>query len=460
MTKLLACLLAATALSGAAYGADRALLAQASVEPLLDQDGTVVPAQSPPTGEYSARHKPTKRDVVTLDAAIQEALATSPRLKASRDAELASRGTRRQSSKWVNPEASVGAENVGGRGEYRGLKSGEITYGVSQLFEVGGKRAARVAVADQGVTLAGFDYQAARLDLIRDVQLAYADAATAQEMVTITKEQKALAQQVMDEVSRRVGAAREPLIQESKASVTLSSSIIAYDTALRQLAAAKRTLALLMGEPTDSFRLSTASYYKITKPARLGDTLGALRVNPDLARFDAEMARSRAELDLERANAVPDPRLNAGVRDLRASNDRALVVGVSLPIPVLNRNQGNIERARHDVSRTESLRDSTVKALQADLTRAQAELEASYRQAVVMRDNILPAAKKAFALAREGYNAGKFSYLEVLDAQRTLYSSRAEYQDTLRNYHRSRAEVERLTSEHLQTAKIIEDSNG
>lgn len=398
------------------------------------------PGNSPPV------QAPAESGLVTLENAVQRAVAHSPLLKASMAALGASQGERRQAGMWVNPEASVDAENVGGQGPYRGLSSAEVTYGVSQLIEIGGKRSARFKVADQGVTLAGFDQEAARLDLIRDVHLAYIDAIAAQEQITLMREQKELAEEVMKTVNQRVNAAREPLIQKSKAQVTLSSSAIALDKAERQLIAAKKKLAAYWGNPSESYGLDSAALFNLSAPPPLATTDASWKNNPDFARFDAEINKSRAALELEQANAIPDPRISAGFRDFRDSGDHAFVVGVSLPIPVWNRNQGNIDKARHELARTESNKEAVALTISAELTRAQAELETAYHQAAALKDTILPAAKKAFALSREGYGIGKLSYLEVLDAERTLYETRAQYQDALRDYHKQRAEMERLTA--------------
>ncbi len=422
MRQLIICLTATTLLSASAFAAE------------------------PPATPVIA---PLSSNVVTLDMAVQKALANSPRLRASAAVMAASKGERSQAGAWVNPDISAEAENVGGKGPYRGLQSAEVTYGVSQLVEIGGKRSARIGMAEQGVTLAGFDNETARLDLVRDVQLAYADAIAAQEQIKITTEQQELAKEVLSVVSQRVGAAREPMIQKSKAEVALSTSTIAHDRAERALATSKRVLASLWGGADDPYELDNAAFFTIAKPLPLAGATGAWKNNPDFARFDAELARSRAALDLEKANSVPDPRISAGVRDFRESNERAFVVGLSLPIPVFNLNRGNIEKARQEVTRTESLKDNAALSLSSELTRAQAELDMAYYQAVTLKDTILPAAQKAFALSRQGYGEGKFSYLEVLDAQRTLFETRSGYQAALRDYHRGRADVERLTATHL-----------
>ena len=384
--------------------------------------------------------------MITLEEAIQKALTTSPRLKAYAAGRLASEGERQQAGLWTNPEIGIEAENIAGNGPYNSFNSAEVTYGVSQLIEVGGKRGARVEVANQAVNLAGFDQETARLDLIRDVTLAYVKAVAAQEEVTLTQEQQTLAGEVLETVSNRVNAAREPLIQKSKADVTMATSRIAYEKAQRQLVTAKRLLASLWGESTNDYTLDGSAFFNITEPTHFDPTSEAWKNTPDFSRWEAEIARSKAAHQLEKANAIPDPSIDAGVRDFQESGDQAFILGVSLPIPILNQNQGNIVRARQEVARAESTRDDVALTLSSQLTEAQQELETSYHQAVALHQTILPSAEEAFKLSREGYGLGKFSYLEVLDAQRTLNETRAQYHETLKDYHRSRADVERLTA--------------
>lgn len=173
----------------------------------------------------------------------------------------------------------------------------------------------------------------------------------------------------------------------------------------------------------------------------------------------SELARSKANLDLERANAIPDPSISVGVREFRESNDRAFVAGLSIPIPVFNANGGNIAKARHEVNKTESDKRAAEITLSTELMRAEQELENAYRQAQSLKDTVIPAAEKAYSLSRQGYGAGKFPYLEVLDAQRTLVEARAEYNDTLKEYHTKRAEVERMTAKNLPATNQKEEAD-
>lgn len=384
---------------------------------------------------------------VSLQAAISRALANSPQLKSAESAMLASEGERRQAGMPPNPEIGLEAENVAGRGPYKGTDAAEISFGVSQRIETGGKRAARRQAAGKSYEIAAYDYSAARLDLIRDVTIAYADAVAAQEEARLAGDQRKLAGDVLQSVASRVAAAAEPLIQKSKAEVALATSENAYSKALRELEIAKKKLASLWGQDGAGFVLDASDFFAVI-PVAFEDGLARLAATPDIARLDAGIARAKANLDLEQANAMPDPTFSAGIRDFRETRDQALMFGISVPIPVWNANQGNIEKARHDASKSESDRQAALLSMSSGLTRAGQELQAAYDETESLKTTILPAAEKVFSLLSQGYQAGRFPYLEVLDAQRTLFEARSQYNAALKNYHISRAGVERLTAAH------------
>lgn len=385
---------------------------------------------------------------LTLDDVVAKALRQSPRLQAFRGAVAAAKGEQRQAGAWSNPELGIQAENVAGNGAYRSFDSAEMTYGVSQEFQIGGKIAAREKVASKGLEIVELERQAASLDVIRDVTAAYAEVVAAEESIKLATEQKNLAEDVLKSVSLRVGSAAAPLIQKSRAEVERSTASVALDRAMRDRNIAFKNLASLLGEEKPSFSFSNAEFYNVSG---LGGASFEERLvaNPDLVKLNSALEQSRARLDLEKANAIPDPRVNLGIREFRDSGDRAFVVGLSLPIPILNANQGNIQKARGELGRTEFTNRQTVLDVSAKLTEAQQRAENTYLQAETLKNEILPSAGKAFQLAREGYELGRFSYLEVLDAQRSLFGVKQQQIEILKEFHIAKAQVERLTAAHL-----------
>lgn len=388
---------------------------------------------------------PQNSPKITLQNALEKALTDSPRLKAAGAVMNASRGEQQQAGLLPNPELGIEAENIAGQGSYRGFDSAEITYGLSQKVEIGGKRSARQRAADQAYAVASSEYQMARLDLIRDVTIAYAEAVAAKEGVALAEKQKSLANEVLKNVAQRVNAAAEPLFQKSKAEVALATSEMALDKARLDYTIARKQLAVLWGSEDTNYELDSSQFFDVNAPRILPQDRG-ITDSPALIRSQSEVERRRALYELEKANAIPDPTFSAGVRDFRASGEQAFVVGLSLPMPLFDRNQGNIARAGSEVTRSISEKRSAEITLAADLIRTQQELENAYRRAKSLENDILPAAEKAYTLSRQGYGAGKFPYLEVLDAQRTLVEARAQYNDVIKNYHIKRAEFERLTA--------------
>lgn len=414
-------------------------------QPVLAQETA---APDAPTPIAPAVAQAQKFSGVSLSDAIAKALAQSPRLKGFDSGVAAAQGERQQAGAWYNPTIGVDAENVSGNGPYKGFSSAELTYGVTQQFQIGGKISAREDIAGKGLEMASLDKQAAALDIIRDVTTAYAEVVAAEENARLAREQKDLANDVLKSVSTRVSAAAAPLMQKSRAEVERASAAIALDKATRESQIARKKMAALMGEESFTQTIDTTAFYTITKPD-LASLEDKLKGNPDLVRLDSSFAQAKARLDLEKANAIPDPQVNVGVRDFRDSGDRAFIVGVSLPIPILNANRGNIAKARSEVSRAEQDNRQFALNTNAELTQAVERMENTYMQAETLKSEILPSADKAFRLAREGYGLGRFPYLEVLDAQRSLFGVKQQHIDAIRDFHTAKAQVQRLTAIHL-----------
>lgn len=406
------------------------------------------PISTPTAMEKMAATTAIPSGKITLKAAIEKALASSPRIKSAQAGVLASQGERAQAGVWPNPEIGIQAENFAGESRYRGFDSSEVTLGVSQVIELGGKVSGREAVAEQELSLSRLGQNAERLDIIRDTSNSYVNAVAAQEMLKLAVGQKELADDLFQEVRERVNAAREPLIQKSKAEIMLSTASFARERAERELSHAKHVLSNLWGGHGDDFQLEENDLFALIPPMTEADVEAKMDQNPSLQRYAINETRMQAKYELEKAYAIPDPRINVGVRDFRDTGDKALAVGITIPIPIFNSNQGGIERARHEVSKAHSDAQA-VKLKMVENVRESLEAQINaYSQAQSLKSTVLPAAEKAFTLSRQGYRAGKFPYLEVLDAQRTLFEVKQQYITSLKEYHTAKAEVERLTARH------------
>lgn len=385
---------------------------------------------------------------LSLSSAINQALQGSPALASANASLVAAQGNERQAGAFSNPEIGFEAENLAGSGDYRGTDAAEYTYSISQKVELGGKRTSRRSVATAEREAFSKSAEGTRLDIIRDVTTAYGEVLAEQEKLKLAEARTNLAKDVLANVSQRVGAARDPLIYRNQADVAFATAKLDAQNTQRQLQFAKRKLAAMWGDalltqPLDSVVLTSA-----TAPEPLDVYQARLASNPDLQRYTDLQSAKEAALRLEKAQNMPDPSFSLGVRDFRETGHQAMVAGVSLPIPVLNRNQGNVARAGAEITQAEQDgRQARLNAEQA-LHEAWLDWQSAHAEAAELQASIIPSAEEALKLSRQGYERGRFSFLEVLNAQRTLAEAEGQRITALQRQLNAKATVERLTAAH------------
>lgn len=384
--------------------------------------------------------------VRSVREAVDRAMERALDLQAATAARKGAEGGLDQAGLLPNPQLTIEAENFAGSGVNRGFRAVEVTVGISQLIELGGKRAARRDIAQAELTLAGHDYEAVRRDLVRDVVAVYSDAVAAARAVQIARERVAIANDVAKAVGERLEAGKEPLIQARRADVSRSAAKIAEEQAVRKLKIARRALATMMATPDVEFVVDHSWFENIGPPPSTSNVTRGVLATPEYQRWDAVIDRSRAALSAEEAAAVPDLTVGAGIRRFQDTGDSAFLASVSIPIPVFNRNQGAIRRAGADLVLTEVNARKARLLLTAALAEAEQKLANAWGEANALVTSVIPAANEAFAFARDGYRSGKFSFLDVIDTQRTLLDAKEQLNEALRQVHVSRAEVDRLAS--------------
>ncbi len=350
-------------------------------------------------------------------------------------------------------------ETFAGQGEFRGFNAAETTIQLSQLIELGGKRGKRRAAATLDAELAGWDYENTRLDVFTGTTQGFVQILAAQKRLALATELTRLAESFYRTVSERAEAGKVSPVEQTRAQVVLSSAHIEEERARKALTASRKALVAQWGSETPAFTRVTGSLEKI-RPVPPEEKLGELIVqSPEIARWETEEQQRQARLSLERANAIPDLTVFAGGRNLQETNDNAFVAGISIPLPIFDRNQGGIAAARSTLSKARHERRAVRSRTHAALSARYQSLSAAYIEAKTLREQILPAAEQAFEAADLGYKEGKFGFLEVLDAQRTLFEVRGQYIDALAAYHQAYAEVERLVGRPLETVNNSSSHN-
>ena len=384
------------------------------------------------------------RGPITLSQALTLALMKNPELQAFSLEVRAREAQALQAGLPPNPEISFELEDFGGTGSVEGFKGTETTVLLSQLIPLGGKLSKRRKVAALNTDLAGWDYEAVRLNVLTITTQAFTNVLAAQRKLELSSELVALAERVYTTVAEQASAGEISPIQEKRAKVALSQTKIRLERAKREIESARRELVSLWGEKNPQFERASGDLESVLPVPSFDQLTLFISLNPDIARWTTEMEQREAKLKLEKANAIPDPFVSGGYRRLSENDDNAFVIGLSIPIPVLNRNQGGISEARLRVAKAIEEQKNADVTVNAALASAFHKLSASYDEVILLTEDILPQAESAYDSIFEGYREGKFALLDVLDTQRTVFDARLQYIEALLSYHSSRANVERL----------------
>jgi outer membrane protein, heavy metal efflux system len=383
--------------------------------------------------------------VLSLEQAVAAAGGTAPAAEAAAAAMDAARANRTVAGLRPNPVVQGQIENIAGSGAYRGLRSAETTIGLAFPIERGGKRRARVAVADAQLSRAQIEAAIAAADIRLQVTQLYVEAAAAERRVAAAQEQARIAGNVLNAANVRVRAGRASPLEAQRADVGRISAE-ANLTRQRGLAEGARTnLARRIGQPVTALdgtlldRLPAADVQGPILPAHAAGTLA-------LAAAEADVAVADAGVRLARANRVPDVNVGPAIRRLEATSDLAAVFTVSMPIPLFSNGSAALAQATAQRTQADAVRRVRTLDIEQAITDAQAQAENAATTARAAAGPALEAAQEAARIVRIGYREGKFGQLDLLDAERSLAETRLAAIDALATYQIARAQLERLTA--------------
>jgi cobalt-zinc-cadmium efflux system outer membrane protein len=371
------------------------------------------------------------RDTASIDlsAAIRLAL-DQPAARAALHAAQASAALVDQADRPPNPELSYLRE-----GHEAGTRT--TTVQINQPIELGHKRRARVAVAQEEAGLARIEAQARRQAIRADVIAAYHDVLIAGHRLALARALTDLAARTVDVAGKRVAAGKISPIDETRARLAAVDATTASTQATAALAIARTKLGALIGRSTVAL---------VDDSDRLPDAASAATADASVAvrRARGQLAARQAQADVERAARLPDVTVSIGTKRDDQIGRRQAVVGVSIPLPLFNRNEDALRAA---LRRTDEAGDelaATRVETAAALTAARTRYEAARDDVLLLRRDVLPNAQAAYEQTLKGFEYGKFSFLDVLDAQRTWFQAQTRLWDSLEGAWRAWADIERL----------------
>ncbi len=385
------------------------------------------------------------QSAITLDEALVAVLENSPKLKAGDYQAEAAAARIREARQSTPVQVKLELENFAGSGDFSGDDRLETTLSFAKVLELGNKAGLRGDIAMSEATLINNAKDTERLDLLAEATRRFIHVVVDQERLKIARDKQRLARRTAEIVDKRVRIGKTPDTDRRRVRIAVARAGMELEHAEHELEASRVKLATQWGETEALFSTARASLSTL-KPVGSFDALAKLlEHNPDLVRYASEQRLAEARLRLAQARRRTNIELSGGVRYFNDGDDGALVLSASIPLGSGSRAAPGIESSRLLSSRQPLLYQQRQLELHASLFEIYQELSHAYTAAQTLREQILPEAELTLRDYEDGYRSGRYSLLELIEAQKVLLDARLESVMTAADFHKYRIEIERLT---------------
>mgnify|MGYP003503496742 FL=1 len=374
---------------------------------------------------------------LSLAKAIELALEGNPEVAAAKRQWEATEGQVLQGRSRPNPELAYSLEDTRS-------KTRTQSWQLNLPVELGGKRAARTKAAEKTREQAQAQLAELQATVRANVAAAYFDVLTAQERLVLARDSAALAKSSTDTVSKRVAAGKVSPVEESKARVAEAGVRVELAQAASEQRNALSRLFALLGRIDAPYTVLEGKAENLPSVPSLADLQPLISSAPGVVLARIEVDRREALTALELSKRVPDVTVSVGMQRSNETQRNVLLFGVSVPLPVFDRNQGNLlEALKLEDKARDELQAASVR-LHSEVAQARERLSTIIAEVQSLKQDVLPGAKSAYDAATIGFENGKFNFLEVLDAQRTYFTAKSQYLKALGEAHRAAADIDRL----------------
>ena len=366
-------------------------------------------------------------DIETLERLVVDG---NPYLAAGLQLIEAQSGKLEQSRKYSNPEfkfeSGIGFDPA-------------ISATLSQSIPLGGKRKQEIVLRNLQLKQARLEYDILKQEKLEEAYAIFMGILHLQKLQIFQNDRVLVSKDLLNAVSRKVEAGKLSPAEKSRARIQLYQEKLTLRDIETSLKSGWRLLASFWGEEHSSFTEVEGNLTEIPSIP----TLKFLDTAPTIRLSKLVVEIQQANIKLEKANGVPDIELGGGVKqsDLPGNTYQ---FGLSIPLPIFNRNQGNIGSAKSKLKKERFELKEVEIQVQTILFRLKTELEVLASEIDILKNDIIPEAQAAYTTISEGYLNGRFTYLDVVDAQRMWFKSREQYIGALKDYHTNILELDRI----------------
>lgn len=363
----------------------------------------------------------------TFNHALKVAMQKSPLIRLGVASIHSANGQLIQSKTYPNPSLDVTTENIAGSGAYHNLNAAETTVMIAQTFPLGGKRQANQIIQKSLVGLSKIAFENIRFNLYVQLGSRYIDVLYAKNWLHTTSSIVRLNQEIVRMLRRKIKAGSGSPLDLMTAQIQLSQSKIARRLAHQMLTATWKRLVLLIGK-------RDLPYQRVVDRGGLPHRLlsyqtlvSELYHSPGWQAQNMKSNIADKRVILARKQAWPDLTVGLGARYFSDTHDNSFVVEFSLPLPVYNRNQGNVMSRLADYNAALSRQQQKMINLKSELSILYQRARSSQYKAHTLLEKILPRAKEAVKIAKKGYFEGRYPYVTLANAQATLLQTEKQY---------------------------------
>lgn len=378
---------------------------------------------------------------LTLQEALDSAIESSLALKQA-EANIQMRlADCWQAGLRINPELTIDLDNLGGHGGNCGFNSSGPSVSLSQIIELGNKRSARQNTAAALASIAVWDREILKQDLLHKITNLIIDAVASIEKIKLMRNANEIGMASLDCIAEKINNGKANPIILRQAELSLSSSKLAQSKIETDLLSTLRELSLLSGCNVSSIDEMTYPFFDFDSPYAIEQYRHALSNNPEASKYRAVVYAAGENYQLQRANAIPDLEISAGVCRDNRHRESSLLLEFNIILPVFNRNQGNICRSSWEsLSASYQLEEVEAK-LQMTCANIHDQLSRSYEAINTLHNEALPAAAQIIQTYEEGSKEGKYGCLDTLDAQSRHIGLQIQLIDALTEFHHLKTDL-------------------
>ncbi|NNF41990.1 MAG: TolC family protein [Phycisphaerales bacterium] len=387
---------------------------------------------------------------ITLPILFDAADRLNPQMAAARARIGEAGGLAWQASLRPNPSVELESENV--RPSGGGLGRSETTLSVRQPIVLGDRLGAATRAGEARVDAERWAFEETRREIHGRIRRLATEIEFDRVAITLYEELRTLSERTLDVADTRFEARAAPESESIRARVELNTLVLAIERLRGELAAsATRLETLLGGHPVDARRVTVgAGRSEVREVPSLEDLAGLVRSDhPAVRAAAAAVEVAERNVELERARARPDLETRFGIGIDHADDEGFIEAGVGLPLPVYDRNQGNVLAARFGVIRAQREAAAVSSELLGQLGEAYRRLESATTRLGILETEVLVDAQRSYEQASVGYEAGKLPFLDLLDAQRTLAEATIAQSELCRSVSLAQADIEVILGRRL-----------